>query len=166
MRSEEVLKSVPFFGAVLDHSGMVVVADRSQLREFPRGAVMMREGDFGQCMFIIVAGNALVKVHAPGGPQEVATLGPGDIVGEISLLTGAARNATVTAAKAVTALEIGKSAFQELMDSNPGLVQRFAHVVERRIAELGRIRADAARWDHGMPSRDELIARMTAHYFG
>jgi CRP-like cAMP-binding protein len=166
MESEAVLKSVPFFGAVLDNAGIVVVADRSQLRDFARNAVMMRQGDFGQCMFVIISGKASVKVHAPGGAHDVATLGPGDIVGEISLLTGATRNATVTALKSVSALEIGKSALEELMTRNPTLVQRFAGVVEQRSAELRRIKADAARWERDLPSRDELVARMTAHFFG
>jgi CRP-like cAMP-binding protein len=117
-------------------------------------------------MYVIVSGKASVKLHVAGRPQEIATLGPGDIVGEISLLTGATRNATVTAVKPVRALEIGKPALEELLAKNPGLVERFAHVVEQRCAEISRITAGALRWHQETATREELIARMMAHYYG
>jgi CRP-like cAMP-binding protein len=109
--------------------------------------VLMRQGETGTSMFAIVKGAAEVSLHVAGGKEIVATLGPGDIVGEISLMTGSYRNATVTATKALTALEIGKPALQQLLSESPDLIPRFAGVIEQREAELKRIRKTAAHWD-------------------
>ena len=143
----EVLKSIPIFSTVLGDDQIAALASRLGVTEFARGAVLMRQGEMGASMFAIMKGAAEVSVHVAGGKENVAMLGPGDIVGEISLMTGAYRNATVTAAKALTALEIGKPALQQLLSESPDLIPRFAGVIEQRQAELKRIRKTAAHWD-------------------
>jgi CRP-like cAMP-binding protein len=104
-------------------------------------------------------------VRTPSGDKRVATLGAGDMVGEMSLMTGARRSATVTTLKPVTAVEIGKVALAAMIVRLPDLVQRFAGVMEQRQAELARIR-DGHGWYGGGLSRAELAARMTAFYAG
>ena len=147
MKPHDVLKSIPIFASVLNEGQLAALANRLGITEFPRGTVLMRQGEMGASMFAIVRGAAEVSVHVAGGKESVATLGPGDIVGEISLMTGAYRNATVTATKAITALEIAKPALQSILSETPGLIPRFAGVIEQRQAEMRRIRKTAAQWD-------------------
>jgi CRP-like cAMP-binding protein len=160
----EVLKSIPIFSTVLSDDQIAALSSRLGVTEFARGAVLMRQGETGTSMFAIVKGAAEVTLHVAVGKETVATLGPGDIVGEISLMTGGYRNATVTATKAVTALEIGKPALQQLLGENPDLIPRFAGVIEQRQAELKRIRTTAAHWDAVGLDRFAIENLMRAFY--
>jgi CRP-like cAMP-binding protein len=103
-------------------------------------------------------------VHERGGDQRVATLGPGDIVGEMSLLTGSRRSATVTALGKVRAIEIDKAALEPAFAASRKLFDRFAAMAEQRNGELRRRHADAARWNSVGLGRAEIAARMTAFY--
>ncbi len=164
MEPQDILKLTPFFGAVLDQSELDRLAGSLRIASFPRGTVLMRQGDPGSSMFVVVDGKASVTVHSRGGESAVATLGPGDIFGEMSLMTGARRSATVTAARQLTALEITKSALESLLDGNPDLIRRFAETVEQRHAELERINSSASSWMGLGLGRAEIAARMTAFY--
>lgn len=143
----EVLKSIAIFSTVLSDDQISALASRLGITQFAKGAVLMRQGEIGASMFAIMKGAAEVSVHVSGGKETVAMLGPGDIVGEISLMTGGYRNATVTATKTLTALEIGRPALHQLLSESPDLIPRFAGVIEQRQAELKRIRKSAAHWD-------------------
>lgn len=160
----EVLKSIPIFATVLGDDQIASLAARLGITQFARGTVLMRQGEMGTSMFAIVKGAAEVSVHVAGGKESVATLGPGEIVGEISLMTGAYRNATVTVTKALTALEIGKPALQQLLAESPDLIPRFAGVIEQRQAELKRIRKSAAQWDAVGLDRQAIENLMRSFY--
>lgn len=167
LHPRDVVASVPFFVDVLDFHQLDRLGDRlAEPRDFARGTVLMRQGDIGHSMFIIADGKVSVSVHSPSGEQHVATLSTGEIVGEMSLLTGARRSATVTAARRIAAVEIPKVAIEGLIVDTPGLIHRFAEMMEQRHAELDRIHEDAGRWNHIGLSRDEIIARMTAYFAG
>jgi CRP-like cAMP-binding protein len=163
MEPQDVLKLTPFFGAVLDQSELDLLAEGLRVTEFPRGTVLMRQGDTGSSLFVIVAGKAGVTVHSPGGEAAVATLGAGDLVGEMSLMTGARRSATVTASRKLTAVEVTKAALERLLFGNRDLVRRFAEMVEQRQAELASISKGGGAL---ALSRSEIVARMTAFYGG
>lgn len=142
------------------------LAAKLQMRTFPRGVTIVRQGDLGASMFVVVDGKVTVTVHARSGEERVATLGPGDVVGEMSLLTGARRNATVVASRQVTALEIAKPALETLLIGSARLIGRFAETVEQRQAEIEHIHeADERSRSVGL-SRAEIAARMTAFYTG
>jgi CRP-like cAMP-binding protein len=164
MEPQDILKLTPFFGAVLDQNELDRLAGSLRVADFPRGTVLMRQGDAGSSMFVIVDGKASVTVHSRSGESAVATLGPGDIFGEMSLMTGARRSATVTASRQLTALEITKAALESLLDGNYDLIRRFAEMVEQRGAELERINKSASSWMGLGLNRAEIAARMTAFY--
>ncbi|MHA1552775.1 MAG: cyclic nucleotide-binding domain-containing protein [Alphaproteobacteria bacterium] len=112
---------------------------------FPAGSTLMTSGDFGVAMYVILSGTVAVRlITADGHTHAVATLGAGEIVGEMSLMTGARRNATVIASSAVAALEITKVALEEILVETPELVERFGERLAIRQAELDRIAAEPA----------------------
>ena len=160
------LSSTGFFRGVLDAEALARLAAAAKPAAFGRGPPLMRQGVLGGGVFVIAAGMAAVTVHARGGDRRVARLGPGDVVGEMSLLTGARRSATVTAEGKVSAFEIARPALEPILAASPGLVERFAAMMEQRHGELDRKHADFARWNALGVGGAELAARMTAFYSG
>jgi len=166
MTPREVLRKTPFFADVLGSADLDRLAAKLEMRTFPRGVTIVRQGDLGASMFVLVDGKVTVSVHSRSGEERVATLGSGDVVGEMSLLTGARRNATVVAARQVTALEIAKPALEDLLIGSAELIGRFAETVEQRHAEIERIHEVDDRTRSVGLSRAEIATRMTAFYAG
>jgi CRP/FNR family transcriptional regulator, cyclic AMP receptor protein len=166
MNFRGVLASVPLFAKTLAADELDRLAANVRSVEFARGAVLMRERDLGRSMYVLTGGKVAVSVHSRGGDREVATLAAGDIVGEMSLLTGERRSATVTALRAVTACEIDRPALEPIISGRRDLMARFADVIEQRNAELVRVRSDTGRWNSVGVGLPELVARMTAYYAG
>jgi CRP-like cAMP-binding protein len=109
-------------------------------------------------MVIILEGAARVSVLGQNNdPREVAVLATGDVVGEMSLMTGAARNATVTALTKVRVLEITKEPIESLLNKSPGLLQRFSHVLAKREQERAAI---AQKTIQVATVEQDLMARM------
>jgi CRP-like cAMP-binding protein len=166
MTPREVLQRTPFFADVMNAAELDQLAAKLQVKTFPRGVTIVRQGDLGASMFVLVDGKVTVSVHSRSGEERVATLTSGDVVGEMSLLTGARRNATVVASRQVTTLEIAKPALEELLIGSAGLIERFAETVEQRQAEIEHIHELDDRTSSVGLSRAEIAARMTAFYTG
>jgi len=121
---------------------------RSQLLEgthavvYAAGEPIVREGDEGSSMFLLMRGEAVVTLAQTSG--EVARLRGGDFFGEMSLLTGAPRAATVTAATDCRLLEIGVDAFRRVALADPAIVEHVTAAVGKRRAELDLHRATKA----------------------
>lgn len=162
MNFREILAGVPFFAETLDDVQLDALAGSARRVEYDRAAPLMREGERGESMLVIVSGT--VNVSVAGRPQTVATLDEGDIVGEMSLLTGAPRSATVTAVRPVVAIEIGKDGLEPLLVMSPSLFERFAAVVEKRRAELDRIYGPSLA-ELYLSSQSHLVGAMRA-FFG
>jgi len=91
-------------------------------------------------MFLILEGAARVSVHmANGEVRDVAVLVGGDMVGEMSLMTGAPRTAWVTSISAMRVLEVTKESIESLLAAEPGLLERFSHVLAARQSSLSEI---------------------------
>lgn len=103
---------------------------------FGRGETVLRAGDPGDSMFILQRGAVSVRRPAEAGGKEVAQLGAGEMFGEMALLTGEPRGATIVAESDVTALEIPKSSLQPILKRNPTLAEAIARIVDRRRSDL------------------------------
>lgn len=143
MEARDVLGRTSLFADVLSDRQLNELAARSKIYDVGRNRVLMAEGDFGVSMFIIVDGKVDVTVtgtrHAN---REVAMLGPGDIFGEMSLMTGARRAATVTSLEPTRVVEITKVALENVLTHSPQLVDRFGAFLAKRRAELDEIADD------------------------
>ena len=104
MNPKDILKSTSFFADVLTDAEIDMLAARARFIDFPKGATPIEEDGPGHSMFVIVSGT--VSITIAGEERPVATLGPGGIFGEMSLLTGARRSATVTALGPVRTVEV------------------------------------------------------------
>jgi CRP-like cAMP-binding protein len=153
MRPHDILKSTPFFAEVLTDAEIDMLSARARFIAFPKGAMPIEENAPGTSMFVVAKGSFAVSVTGEVAP--IATLGPGDIVGEMSLLTGARRSATVTALEASEVLEVNKEALAHVLGESPPLVGRFVEMLIRRQRALDKI-AGGAAWGMMRPTRDEL----------
>lgn len=109
--------------------------------EFRAGDVIVRQNDFGNSFFIIWTGAVDVLVtNASGAGEKVATLQPGQMFGELSLLAGAPRSATVTAAGTCRVVEIYRNGFERLVRYSSKFKQRMDELYDQRGKETHLMR--------------------------
>jgi CRP-like cAMP-binding protein len=108
------------------------IAKASDELSLAEGKVLMAQDQPGREAFVIVDGRATVRI----GDTDVAELGPGDHVGELALLDGGTRTATVTAATDMTVLVISQRAFFGLLDEVPGLARKILASIAGMVREL------------------------------
>jgi CRP/FNR family cyclic AMP-dependent transcriptional regulator len=102
--------------------------------EFRTGREIVRAGDQGRDFYLLILGTA--ELHVPGRRRE--PLGPGDYFGEIAVLGGGPRSATITATSPVTALRIDRSAFIPLLDTYGSIARKILVVTVQRLRALER----------------------------
>lgn len=137
-------------------------------RRFGPGETICEAGTAGDSLFVISEGLARVLVVEPDGEQSaVARLRRGDVIGEMSLLTGEPRSATVVAATRTTALELGRDEFATLVSRHPHVLLNLSRILSRRLVDVnvrtieGRTRGEAVALlvgDSGMLLVPELLA--------
>lgn len=98
----------------------------------PSGRVIFKQGQIGREFVVIIAGTA--EVNRDG--HVVATLGPGDHLGELSLLSDHPRNATVTATSDIIAEVIDRRNFEALLSASPNLTLNLLRATATRLSEL------------------------------
>jgi voltage-gated potassium channel len=128
LRTWELVAKVPFFhdlGATL----IAEVARLLRVREYPANAVIMRRGEPGDCMFFVVEGEVEVLLE----PQTLR-FGDDYFFGELALLTGAPRNATVMTTRPCTLLALDIVDFFELLGRQPALARVIHDEASRRLA--------------------------------
>lgn len=137
------------------------------------GTTIFRQGDPGDALYFIDEGNVDISMtDAEGTKKELAVLGRGASFGEMALLTGAARTATVAAATDVSLLKIDKVHFDELIDKSPSIRVAIERLNSERL--MSNVQAttgtmDAAHWQQVAVaniqrlSRNEEVRLMAKH---
>jgi len=129
---EKLLSRVVLF-AGLKGDELARLAARMSRRFFRGGEPVIVMGDPGDSMFILLEGITAVMVpDGSGGMMRVARLGPGTFFGEMSLLTGEPRSATIQATTDLVAYEIGKDAVGELLGERPDIAETIGAAVAAR----------------------------------
>ncbi len=124
----DLLKQVPLFEQC-SKKDLQRIAQISDELDFRAGKVLIEEGERGREFFVIVDGE--VEVRRKG--SKIATLGPGDFVGEMALLSKVPRTATVTTITEVVVLVITDRAFLDLMNKTPDLWLKVARALAERV---------------------------------
>ncbi|MEO8301612.1 MAG: mechanosensitive ion channel family protein, partial [Rhizomicrobium sp.] len=138
------LGHVSIFENILRPEQLDAMVAACQVRALAPQTVLIRQGEMGASMFLILEGAARVSVHmANGEVRDVAVLVSGDMVGEMSLMTGAPRTAWVTSMSAMRVLEVTKESIESLLAAEHGLFDRFSHVLAARQSSLSEIASTA-----------------------
>jgi CRP-like cAMP-binding protein len=120
---------------------------------FTKGEALTKQGAKAHWLYIISKGECSVRVAAKSGEKEVARLSGGQFFGEMSLLTGAERSATVVALSDVECWRLDREVFKELLDRRPEVAEDVAEILATR-----QIGLDAARQELDAESRTSLMA--------
>jgi len=133
--AEEIIKLIPYL----------------KTAAFKQGQIIFKEGDIGDGLYFIVSGKVNVTRSTAGKSLPIATLGPGDIFGEMALFFSHARNATVTSQTPLTVWQVLKSDFDYLLQNSPALQKAVGGIVQERIQDLSKKEAvlpeEAQRWE-------------------
>ena len=124
----EHLKSVELFSACTRKELELIRGATTELR-FRAGEELARQGENGHEFMVVVQGTARVEIN----DQLIATLGPGEFFGEIALLDGGPRTATVVTETDVVAEVIGQREFARLVEDSPHLAKKLLVGLARRL---------------------------------
>jgi CRP-like cAMP-binding protein len=121
------------------------VAGRLQYAPFARGDIITKQGSIAHWLYVIAFGEAEVRFEQPGrAPRVLGTVRPGQFFGEMGLLAGESRNATVVAKTDVECYRLDRASFQALLLARPELANEVSKVIATRKPELDSARAEAA----------------------
>jgi CRP/FNR family transcriptional regulator, cyclic AMP receptor protein len=126
----QALKGVPLF-AGLSRKELLQLERLCEDLEVKPGRVLCKEGEIGHEFFVLVDG----KVQVSRKGRRVATMGGGDFVGEIALVTELPRTATVTAETPVRLFVLTSREFHAVLDQNPKVERKVLRALARRLAE-------------------------------
>lgn len=126
----DLMRKVPLFRH-LNERQLSVVAKHVVPRQVGQGAHLTRKGQHGSEAYIIAEGRASVEV----GGKAVAALGPGDLLGELSIIDGKPRSATIIAETPVSLLVIRRQDFRGLRETVPGLEEKLLLTLCERLRQ-------------------------------
>jgi len=148
----------------LQPSDIDLILARAAIRRVARGDAVLRRGDPGGGMVVIMVGRVRVSVISEDGKEVTLTiLGQGEVLGEMSLLDGEPTSADVTAQEDCVLLVIERSQFLALLRANSGLCLHLMTLLTRRLRRANAVLEDMALLD--LPARlGRLLARLANDY--
>ncbi len=145
----KLMEKVEIFSP-LNKAELMKLVDRLNIQSFAAGEVPVRQGQAGDSFYIIKSGRVHVIVEkSPGETAIVATLGPGNFFGEMSLLTGAVRTASIHVVEDAEFIVIDRESFASTLANNPSIADSLSQILSERQAGLDaeRERLDSATFE-------------------
>jgi CRP-like cAMP-binding protein len=139
------------------------------VKVFASGERPVRQGEPGDSFYIIKRGTVDVVVEkGPGSEAVVATLGPGNIFGEMSLLTGAVRTATIRVREDAEFVVIDRESFRSILVNNPSIAESLSHILSERQAQLAtqREKLDAISLERRKKDESGRLLSNIREFFG
>jgi len=157
----ESLQQVPMFVPLGDDE-LEKLARGSSTRVYAPGEPIVRRGQEGNSMFVITRGKVKVVIPEDGGHKTINTLTANDFFGEMSLLTGQPRTATVIAEEETEVIQIKKPSMRSLFEANPTLMQAICDIIEERRELL--VTQDEE--DESIDAKDSGVLSSLRRFFG
>jgi small-conductance mechanosensitive channel/CRP-like cAMP-binding protein len=166
-RRLQVLNSVPLFVGLSDNE-KADIAERLQYAPFARGDAITKQGSAAHWLYILAFGEAEVLYEPPAGsPQVIGHVPPGQFFGEMALISGEARSATVMAKTDVECYRLDRTSFQELLQSRPEIAAEVRRVIGARKPDLEQARDAFARVPETVDEKKvRLLTRIRRFFFG
>ncbi len=142
------------------------LADQLRHTPFARGEAVTHEGDHDEGLYILVRGDAGVRIGRGDAARDVARLSAGQFFGEMSLMTGEPRSATIVALTDLDCYLLDKQAFRELLRARPALADRVAEILAARREALASARdqVDEARSRRLETAKQDLLGRIRSFF--
>jgi len=160
------LREVPLFDPLTDQETRSL-ASRARVERYFTAEVVMHQGEAGDSLYIIDEGSVGVVVSHDGRSEKLAELGPSAIIGEMALMTGAERTATVTASMPTQFVVIDRDAFRKTLLQNPHIAEQISEMLatrrEQRDATLAALHEAAS---HGQGVEKGQILSRIWEFFG
>jgi len=144
------LASVDLFSGLPEATRQGLASDL-MYTPFAAGEAITREGELDDGLYMLVSGDAIVRIGSGAERRDVARLAAGQFFGEMSLMTGEARTASVVAATDVVCYRVDKPAFERILRETPAIADSIAEVLASR-----RMALDAARDEHDELKRTRM----------
>lgn len=140
---EDTLASVDLF-AGLEKKDLQLLAGACQERKYSQGSTLIKQGDTGVGLYVITAGTVHITKETDPDRAEIdlGTAGPGNVLGEMSLLDDLPRSATVTAVDDVTALLLPVWEFRATLRNQPNIALRLLTTLSRRLRKAESLSRD------------------------
>jgi small-conductance mechanosensitive channel len=155
----------------LSREDITTLAKYSSILRYTRGEAMVRQGDTGDSLYLIRSGSVEISLKTgKSNPVVLASLGPGGCFGEMSLLTGEPRSATVTALEETQVVVVGKEGLKTLFESNPLLVEPLSSMLEKRRKEQIASQNKASKHRNKVESKsrekhkDDILTRIKSFF--
>jgi len=132
------LRTIPLFRQLSDDQAELLLRSQSAA-EVAAGQVLLHEQDEGEGLVVILEGLAKVRSHSADGEEVVmALLGPGDLLGEMAVLTAGVRNADVVALTRLLTVKLRAGAYRQLLSQDGNLALELARLLAHRLTALNR----------------------------
>ena len=139
---------LPRFVLVLDEADAAALRAEGVERRYARGTPLFHQGDDSRSVVLIVEGRVKVVLLTPEGRELIAGFaGPGELLGELAVIAGARRSASIYALESVRALVVPGAAFEHLLATRPGLALSVLRNVAQRLHVADSQRLDLAWHD-------------------
>lgn len=146
-----------------------LLVGKVRIETYASGEVPVRQGETGDSFYMIKCGRVNVVVEKSSGESAVvATLGPGNFFGEMSLLTGAVRTASIHVMEDAEFIVVDKENFRSTLANNPSIAESMSHILSERQAGLdaGRERLDAAGLERRKKDVSGKLLSKMKEFFG
>jgi small-conductance mechanosensitive channel/CRP-like cAMP-binding protein len=150
--------------AALPHEEQMVLANHLVHAPFVQGGTLTRQGAVAHWLYLIVRGQAQVLVDEAGVVTPIATLTDGDFFGEMGMLTGEPRSATVVALTDVDCYRLDKVGFAQVLVARPAIADEISAILAKRRQDLDA-RLQQAKDAQPGPRSEDLLAKMKV-FFG
>jgi len=136
LQISKILKEVPIF-KMLGKESIDFIIERLKFKTFDNNEIIFRVGDPGDTMYIIISGSVDIIINGPGGKSEqiVASLGPGDYFGEMALLTGETRSASVKTTDSCEMFLLHQNDFDVILERFPSISLSMGRIVSKRLRD-------------------------------
>jgi len=163
-----VLRPLPLFSPLSDEQIETLVG-AAKLQVFMEGETLVRQGDHGESLFVIRSGRVRILKSLDGGPATtMATMNPGDFFGEMSLLTGEPRTASILAEDETEVVLVSKEAFAPVLTADAGILVGLSAALETRARNTAERLADLPQGgaQSKETARTSTLRRNIGRFFG
>src|SRR5919197_2786373 len=146
----EMIRSIPIFSG-LSREDVAKILGKMEEASYEIGTTIFSQGDKADAFYLIQSGAVQVVVEGSEGKSEtVAVLGPQEWFGEMALLSGEARSATIIAVKDTTTWRLSREAWDDLIEKHPSWLLHFCATLSRRLSHLDQ------QYSHGREAFNSL----------